>query len=156
MEFQFSSGSFSTISAFFLFMFMLLKICRGYKTSNSIPKLPPGPWKLPIIGNMHQLVGSLTHHILRDLANIYGPLMHLQPVEVSTVVSTPEAAKEIMKTHRLHLCFQDTSACSGYHLLWWCRHFLCPLRRLLETDAQDMRFSAAELEKGGVISVHQG
>ncbi|PSR96248.1 Premnaspirodiene oxygenase [Actinidia chinensis var. chinensis] len=98
MDFQFPS--IPLLLACLLFLSMVVKIVKKSTSSSSIPKLPPGPWKLPIIGNIHQLVGSLPHHNLRKLAGTYGPLMHLQLGQVSTmVVSSPEIAKEVLKDH---------------------------------------------------------
>ncbi|XP_024029900.1 cytochrome P450 71D11 [Morus notabilis] len=99
MDYHFPS--FPILLSSFLFMFMVLKILkRKSKTINCSSKLPPGPWKLPIIGNLHQLLGYLPHQALRDLARKYGPLMYIRIGQVPTiVVSSPEFAKEVMRTH---------------------------------------------------------
>ncbi|GMN63540.1 hypothetical protein TIFTF001_032618 [Ficus carica] len=74
MDFQFSS--FPILVCLFCFVFTLLNILkRPSKSITSTSKLPPGPWKLPITGNLQQLLGSFPHHAFRDLAGKYGPLM---------------------------------------------------------------------------------
>ncbi|KAL2507653.1 Cytochrome [Forsythia ovata] len=55
--------------------------------------------ELPIIGNLHQL-GTLPHHSLQSLARKHGPLMLLHFGNVpSLIVSSSDAAMEIMMTH---------------------------------------------------------
>ncbi|XP_057792635.1 salviol synthase-like [Salvia miltiorrhiza] len=81
---------------FLLSTFIFLK--NGSQKSNG--KFPPGPRKLPLIGNIHNLKGAVPHRALHRLAQKFGPTMGLQLGEVSAVViSSPDVAKQVMKTH---------------------------------------------------------
>ncbi|KAF8775692.1 hypothetical protein HU200_004474 [Digitaria exilis] len=60
-------------------------------------RLPPGPWKLPVIGSMHHLVNVLPHRKLRDLAAVHGPLMMLRLGQTPLVVaSSKETARALL------------------------------------------------------------
>ncbi|TKV99828.1 hypothetical protein SEVIR_8G069500v4 [Setaria viridis] len=86
-------------------VFALLVVLSKLKSLLVITKpkhnLPPGPWTLPVIGSLHHLGTSPSiHRAMRRLAQKHGPLMTLRLGEVpALVVSSPEATKEIMKTH---------------------------------------------------------
>ncbi|XP_050218062.1 cytochrome P450 71D445-like [Mercurialis annua] len=96
MEYQ--CPSFPIFVSFIIFIFILFKTLKKSKISTR--NLPPGPWKLPLIGNMHQLAGALPHRRLGTLASKYGPIMRLQLGEItSIVISSPKYAKQVMKTH---------------------------------------------------------
>ncbi|KAI3982606.1 hypothetical protein MKX01_031345, partial [Papaver californicum] len=62
-------------------------------------RLPPGPNRLPLIGNLHQL-GDMTAQSLQKLSNKYGPLMFIQIGSVpALVISSTDVAKEVFRTH---------------------------------------------------------
>ena len=64
-------------------------------------QLPPSPPGLPIIGHLH-LIGDLPHVSLRDLSAKHGRdglmLLHLGAA-TTLIVSSPQAAETIMRTH---------------------------------------------------------
>lgn len=95
----------NTFSMYFItaILFFLLVFLKLVQRSGSNKNLPPGPRPLPLIGNIHQLLGSLPQVCLKKLADKYGPLMHLKLGEVSNIIVTsPETAQQIMKTHGLN------------------------------------------------------
>lgn len=86
-----------------ILLFLALRYLSNKKSKSKNGKHPPGPPKLPIIGNLHQL-GKYPHLSLYSLAKKFGPIFHLQLGEIPTVVlSSAEMAREAMKTHDLSL-----------------------------------------------------
>uniref|UniRef100_A0ACD5VAY1 Uncharacterized protein n=1 Tax=Avena sativa TaxID=4498 RepID=A0ACD5VAY1_AVESA len=100
--------------------FLRLRVGRGSGSGSHHggggprPRLPPGPWRLPVIGSVHHLVGALPHRALQGLSRRHGPLMLLKLGEVPVMVaSSAEAAREIMKTQDHVLCTRPLSSCAG-------------------------------------------
>ncbi|KAI4371232.1 hypothetical protein MLD38_019494 [Melastoma candidum] len=94
------------------------KAKHALKSDVNAAELPPGPKRLPLIGNLHQMAGALPHHSLANLAKKHGPIMHLQLGEMTTVViSSPEVAREILKEPRAFLRSEARDHCPRGHVL---------------------------------------
>lgn len=87
-------------STLLLALSFLVTLIFGFSFSNRRhSRLPPGPYPLPIIGNLLAL-GDKPHRSLTELSTRYGPLMSLKLGSITTiVVSSCEIAKEFFLTH---------------------------------------------------------
>ncbi|XP_028066230.1 cytochrome P450 71D7-like [Camellia sinensis] len=90
---------------FLLFLLAILKHWRRSKSQllNNNTRLPPRPPKLSFIGHLHHLIGTVRSYVLTDLAEKYGPIMHLQLGKLlAMVISTAKVAEQVLKTHELN------------------------------------------------------
>ncbi|XP_062218388.1 zealexin A1 synthase-like [Phragmites australis] len=86
----------------FLALLLPLVLLKLKRSDNNGLRLPPGPWRLPVIGSLHHLLrSSLAHRAMADIARrLDAPLIYLRLGEIPVVVaSSPDAAREFMKTH---------------------------------------------------------
>uniref|UniRef100_A0A7N0U8F0 Cytochrome P450 n=1 Tax=Kalanchoe fedtschenkoi TaxID=63787 RepID=A0A7N0U8F0_KALFE len=92
---------------------LLLSAIFGRRSKRQV-NLPPGPKPWPIIGNLN-LIGPLPHRSIHQLAQRYGPIMHLRfgsfPV---TVASSLEMSKAFLKTHDVALADRPKPASGKY------------------------------------------
>ncbi|KAG7563589.1 Cytochrome P450 superfamily [Arabidopsis suecica] len=105
----------SILLYFFLFPLLaaLLSLIFMKIIKDSKRNLPPSPPKIPIIGNLHQLQG-LFHRCLHDLSKKHGPVLLLRLGFVDMVViSSKEAAEEVLKVHDLECCTRPTTNASS-------------------------------------------
>ncbi|CAN7044669.1 unnamed protein product [Brassica rapa subsp. trilocularis] len=104
----------SIILCFFLFLLLpvLFSLIFVKNIKASKQNLPPSPPQLPIIGNLHQLRG-LFHRCLHHLFKKHGPLILLRlGVLRMVVISSSEAAEEVLKTHDLECCTRPVTMAS--------------------------------------------
>ncbi|XP_010554160.1 PREDICTED: cytochrome P450 71B20-like [Tarenaya hassleriana] len=94
------------LSFLWLFLLTLLPFTLFKKIRHFGTKLPPGPPKLPIIGNLHQIGETeLPHRTLANLSEKYGPVMLLRlGFEPLVVISSSEGAEQVLKTHDADCC----------------------------------------------------
>ncbi|KAL6973136.1 unspecific monooxygenase [Sarracenia purpurea var. burkii] len=94
----------TTFSAFiFLLIFAIPFLLKWlfFDAGTSKKNPPPSPPRLPIIGHLHKL-GSHPHRSFLSLARRHGPIMLLRlGNKEAVIVSSADAAREIMKTHDL-------------------------------------------------------
>ncbi|KAJ8451474.1 hypothetical protein Cgig2_017865 [Carnegiea gigantea] len=86
--------TFYTIAIAILLYYLLTNTFHRYPRP-----LPPGPKPWPVIGNLPHM-GPVPHHGLADLAQKYGPLMHLRLGQVHVVVAaSASVATQFLKVH---------------------------------------------------------
>ncbi|KAM0826088.1 hypothetical protein ACQ4PT_069115 [Festuca glaucescens] len=94
----------ATVLFLSLIALVIVSSSLGHKWAGSCKKRrPPGPWCLPLIGNLLHIITSQPQAALRDLSKKYGPVMYLRLGQVSTVViSSPAAAAEVLRDKDLN------------------------------------------------------
>ncbi|XP_071697450.1 parthenolide synthase-like [Rutidosis leptorrhynchoides] len=106
----FSSSSWLIVTSFIFCIF--LYTLRYTKTSIMAKpyNLPPSPPKLPIIGNLYQILTKPRHETLWELSKKYGPVMlfHIGS-KPFIIISSPAMAKQILKTQDHIFCSRPTS-----------------------------------------------
>ncbi|CAN1234059.1 Cytochrome P450 71A6 (Fragment) [Linum perenne] len=136
----------SLIDQFSLLCFLLLGflglliIFKWVLFSSPKKNLPPSPFKLPILGNLHQL-GTHPHRSLQSMSQLHGPIMLLHLGRSPTlVISSPESAKE---ARRLLYNYKDLSL-SPYGEYWRQMRSICVMQLLSTKKVQSFRLVREE------------
>jgi len=147
-------------------IFVVLVAVWGFFSRRSKAGLPPGPFPLPIIGNLHML-GELPHRAMAALSMKYGPLMSLRlGPALAIVVSSPEIAREFLKTHdqlfankppsaaTKHLSYNFADiAFTPYSPYWRHMRKLCALELLSSKPLDYFRFIREEEASAMIRSI---
>ncbi|XP_076939135.1 cytochrome P450 93A3-like [Bidens hawaiensis] len=87
------------VTLFLMCLISSILVSNIYKSFRVKSRLPPAPFCLPVIGHLH-LLTPIIHQGLHKLSKRHGPIFRLFLGSTPcVVVSTPEIAKEIYKTH---------------------------------------------------------
>ncbi|XP_071706563.1 parthenolide synthase-like [Rutidosis leptorrhynchoides] len=102
--------SFASIVTVFISCILIFTFIKPNTSSKGDHKLPPGPPTLPIIGNLHQLIGKPRPEALWDLSKQYGPIMRLQiGIKPYIIINSPSLAKQILQTQDHIFCSRPPS-----------------------------------------------
>ncbi|CAI0437464.1 unnamed protein product [Linum tenue] len=101
--------------AFITISYTLTNVIKNRSSTTGGGRVPPGPRKLPLIGNLHQLK-SPPHRSLAQLSAQHGPIMRLQLGQLTTtVISSPAFAREVFTTH--DVTFANRPVTAGNRIL---------------------------------------
>ncbi|CAN6362568.1 unnamed protein product [Urochloa humidicola] len=143
----------ASVSVLLVLVTILSKL-KSLLVSKPKLNLPQGPWTLPVIGSIHHLVsGPNLHQAMSRLSRKHGPLMALRLGEVpAVVVSSPEGAQEVTKTHDIKFADRYMNATAGaltfdgndiafaaYGERWRQLRKICVLELLSATQVQSFR-----------------
>ncbi|KAL4295393.1 hypothetical protein GQ457_12G001120 [Hibiscus cannabinus] len=122
---------------------------HGSCKSSDQTKLPPGPRRLPIFGNLFDL-GDKPHRSLAKLAQIHGPVMSLKLGSLFTIVVSSEAvAKEVLQKQDTIFCNRtvvDAVRVSRHHEVGLPWLPVSPLWRTLRKVCNAHLFTATKLD----------
>ncbi|KAK4366798.1 hypothetical protein RND71_014678 [Anisodus tanguticus] len=143
-------------------LFFLLQQLQKKFSKNKKLKLPPGPRRLPLIGNLH-IVSENLHHDLHKIAKKYGPIMSIHFGLVPIIVaSSPYAAEQFLKIHDLTFASRPSNevsevifykrrnlVSSNYGPYWRNMRKLCTLQLL--SNAKIQSFQPMRKQELGIL-----